>query len=201
MLEPAAPSASTRGLPCDSKVPASTALPAQRIAIAAKTAQPCFVFPTRRPYAYARENGIRRSAKISSRLVNGVGFESGCAEFALSVPPPFVPSSLIASWLANGPPGIDCVAPSSVRASVNPSRLWIAPRATSTSASTIARGRRIRVTARVRSAQKLPIVSLRRRVIPRTSAIATAIPTAAETKFCTASPLICVRWLIVDSPA
>ena len=133
--------------------------------------------------------------------MNGVGFESGCAEFALSVPPPFVPSSLIASWLANGPPGIDCVAPSSVRASVKPSRLWIAPRATSTSASTIESGSRIRVTERVRSAQKLPIVSLRRRVMPRTSAIATAMPTAAETKFWTASPLICVRWLIVDSPA
>ena len=110
--------------------------------------------------------GSASSAKISSRFVNGVGFESGCAEFALSVPPPFVPSSLIASWLANGPPGIDWVAPSSVRASVNPSKLWIAPRATSTSASTIASGRRIRVTARVRSTQKLPIVSLRRRVMP-----------------------------------
>ena len=115
--------------------------------------------------------------------MNGVGFESGCAEFALSVPPPFVPSSLIASWLANGPPGIAWVAPSSVRASVKPSKLWIAPRATSTRASTTERGRRMRVTERVRSTQKLPIVSLRRRVIPRTSAIATAMPTAAETKF------------------
>ena len=132
--------------------------------------------------------------------MNGVGFESGCAEFALSVPPPFVPSSLIASWLANGPPGIACVAPSSVRASVNPSSDWIAPRATSTRASTTASGSRIRVTDRVRSTQKLPIVSLRRRVMPRTRAIATARPTAAETKFWTASPLICVRWLIVDSP-
>jgi hypothetical protein len=30
--------------------------------------------------------------------------------------------------------------------------------------------------------------------------MATAIPTAADTKFCTASPAIWVRWLIVDSP-
>ena len=52
----------------------------------------------------------------------------------------------------------------------------------------------------VRSTQKLPIVSERRRVSPRTSATATEIPTAAETKFCTASPDICVRWAIVDSP-
>ena len=143
---------------------------------------------------------MSRSEKISSRFVNGVGFESGWAELALSVPPPLVPSSLIASWLANGPPGIAWVAPVEVRASVNPSKLWIAPRETSTSATTIDNGSSRRVTARVRSAQKLPIVSLRRRVMPRTSAIATAIPTAAETKFWTASPLICVRWLIVDSP-
>ena len=53
---------------------------------------------------------------------------------------------------------------------------------------------------RVRSTQKLPIVSERRRVSPRTRATATAIPTAADTKFCTVSPAICVRWLIVDSP-
>ena len=49
MLEPTAPIASTRGLPSDSKLPASTALPAQRIAIAAKTAQPWRVSRTSRP--------------------------------------------------------------------------------------------------------------------------------------------------------
>ena len=32
------------------------------------------------------------------------------------------------------------------------------------------------------------------------SAAITAMPAAAETKFCTASPIIWVRWLIVDSP-
>ncbi len=53
---------------------------------------------------------------------------------------------------------------------------------------------------RVRSTQKFPIVSERRRVRPRISATTTAIPTAAETKFCTVSPAICVRWAIVDSP-
>ena len=54
---------------------------------------------------------------------------------------------------------------------------------------------------RVRSTQKLPIVVARLRVSPRTSATATAMPTAAETKFCTVSPAIWVRWLMVDSPA
>ena len=36
--------------------------------------------------------------------------------------------------------------------------------------------------------------------MPRTTAISTAIPTAAETKFWTASPAICVRYDIVYSP-
>ena len=35
---------------------------------------------------------------------------------------------------------------------------------------------------------------------PRISATATAMPPAADTKFCTVSPSICVRWLIVVSP-
>ena len=38
------------------------------------------------------------------------------------------------------------------------------------------------------------------RANPRTSATATAMPTAAETKFCTARPAICTRWPMVDSP-
>ena len=44
------------------------------------------------------------------------------------------------------------------------------------------------------------LAGLRLRANPRTSATATAMPTAAETKFCTASPAICTRWPIVDSP-
>ncbi len=111
-----------------------------------------------------------------------------------------MPSSLIASWLATGPRQSDWLAPSTVAVSALPLRLCTTPWLARTSATSTARGRSTRVVARVRSTQKLPIVSERRRVIPRTSAIATEIPTAAETKFCTASPLICVRWLIVDSP-
>ncbi len=33
------------------------------------------------------------------------------------------------------------------------------------------------------------------------SATATAMPTAADTKFCTTSPAIWVNWAIVSSPA
>ena len=69
------------------------------------------------------------------------------------------------------------------------------------SANTNAIGRRIRTVDRTRSDQKLPIVSASVRVKPRTSAMATAIPTAADTKFWTASPAIWTRWPIVDSPA
>ena len=39
---------------------------------------------------------------------SGVGFSNGCAEFALKNPPPFVPSCLIAIWLAAGPSGTVC---------------------------------------------------------------------------------------------
>ena len=53
---------------------------------------------------------------------------------------------------------------------------------------------------RVRSTQKFPIVSERRRVRPRIRATTTAMPTAAETKFWTVSPAIWVRWAMVDSP-
>ena len=74
------------------------------------------------------------------------------------------------------------------------------PAATNTMAPTTAIGSRMRTTVRVRSTQKLPSRSVRRRAKPRTSAMATAMPTAAETKFCTASPAIWTRWPIVDSP-
>ena len=43
---------------------------------------------------------------------------------------------------------------------------------------------------RVRSTQKLPSWSVLVREKPRTSATATAMPTAAETKFCTVNPAI-----------
>ena len=50
-----------------------------------------------------------------------------------------------------------------------------------------------RITARVTSTQKLPSWSVLDRVKPRIIAIATTSPTAADMKFCTASPDIWVR--------
>jgi len=43
---------------------------------------------------------------------------------------------------------------------------------------------------RVRSTQKLPIVSVCLRAMPRINAAMHAIPVAADTKFCTVSPTI-----------
>ena len=112
-----------------------------------------------------------------------------------------MPISLIASWLATGPPGIDWVWWVTVWTWVKPWRFWTMPSPTKTMAKTNASGRRIRTVVRVRSTQKFPMVRWRRRTRPRIRATTTAIPTAADAKFCTASPSIWVRWLIVDSPA
>ena len=60
-------------------------------------------------------------------------------------------------------------------------------------ATTKDRGSRILRTVRVRSTQKLPRVWARRRASPRIRAAITHMPTAAETKFCTVSPVIWVR--------
>ena len=78
MFAPETPSASTRGLPCDSKVPASAAPPDPEDRHRGEARPSPGACPsTSRPYAYASANGISRSAKISSRFVNGVGFEAG----------------------------------------------------------------------------------------------------------------------------
>ncbi len=90
-------------MPSTSNFVAIAAEPSQSTNIAAKIAQPCRWFPTIRPNAYVSANGISSSASIWTRFVNPVGFSNGCAELALTMPPPFVPSSLIASWLATGP--------------------------------------------------------------------------------------------------
>ena len=71
---------------------------------------------------------MTRIAHVSTKLLNGVEFSNGCAELTLKNPPPLVPSCLIATWLATGPPGISCSgAASTVRAAVKPSKFWITP--------------------------------------------------------------------------
>jgi hypothetical protein len=65
--------------------------------------------------------------------------------------------------------------------------------ATKISAPMTDSGSSSRITARVRSTQKLPSRSVFDRVNPRIIAIATTSPTAADMKFCTARPDIWVR--------
>ena len=79
-------------------------------------------------------------------------------------------------------------------------KLSIAPWLSKTMAKTNERGSRMRTVLRIRSTQKLPMVRDRRRTSARMSATITASPAAADTKFWTARPPICVRWLMVDSP-
>jgi hypothetical protein len=47
----------------------------------------------------------------STKSVSAVGFSNGWAELTLKNPPPFVPSCLIAIWLATGPRAIVCPNP------------------------------------------------------------------------------------------
>ena len=79
-------------------------------------------------------------------------------------------------------------------------RFCTAPIAIRATAAINASGTRTRTVVRTRSAQKLPSRSVRDLVKPRISATATEMPTAAETKFWTARPAICVRWPMVASP-
>ena len=60
-----------------------------------------------RPYMKTSAAGMISTSSISKKLVNCVGFSNGCAELVLKKPPPFVPSSLIASCEATGPIAID----------------------------------------------------------------------------------------------
>ena len=56
---------------------------------------------------------------------------------------------------------------------------------------TIQSGNKIQKTALPKSDQKLPIVVSLFLAMPRNKAIATDMPTAADTKFCTANAAIC----------
>ena len=134
-------------------------------------------------------------------MLSAVGFSNGCAEFALKNPPPFVPTSLIASWNATGPSAIVCLAPSSVVASTLASSVCGTPIASSATATTRLSGSRMYSIARVTSAQALPSDFSPPAAKARLTAHAAAIPVAAERKLCTVSPSICAPWLSVVSPA
>ena len=74
------------------------------------------------------------------------------------------------------------------------------PCETSTSAPTTEIGNNTYSTVRTTSCQKLPKPLPLRPTIPRISATATQMPTAAEAKFCTVSPAIWLKYVSVVSP-
>ncbi len=174
--------------PFSSKIVSAVKETTKIVAMTATIAVPWRVSPTIFPKVRGSENGIASIRITWNALVQAVGSSNGCAEFALKNPPPFVPSILMASCEATGPPGIVCVPPVMVATSWKPAKFWITPPAMRITAVTSERGSSRRRDPRIRSTQRLPIVPVRVRAKPRTSAMATAMPTAAETKFCTASP-------------
>ena len=88
---------------------------------------------------------------------------------------------------------MSCVAPWSVCTTACPENVSGTPWDTSTIAPTTAIGSRMNASERYRSTQKFPSVSGCGCENPRMTAASTAIPTAAEMKFCTARPAIWVR--------
>ncbi len=162
-----------------------------RKVITPSSATPSRTEPTMRPKVRVSETGMTSIRKISTMSEVPFGFSNGCAELALRMPPPFVPSSLIASCDATGARAIVEDRPSGPMTSTPARRLIITPSATSTTAPTAAIGSRIRTQPRVMSTHAFPRRSERARAKPRTTATATASPTAAERKFWTVSPAIC----------
>ena len=82
---------------------------------------------------------------------------------------------------------------SSVVTSLYASKFWMAPWLTKNTANTSDSGTSSQVVMRVTSTQKLPITPVDRAAKPRIRANTTAMPVAADRKFCTARPSICVR--------
>ena len=72
-------------------------------------------------------------------------------------------------------------------------KFWITPWLTSARARISDSGSSTYSVLRTMSVQKLPSVALQWRASPRINANSTAMPVAADTKFCTVSASICVR--------
>ena len=142
------------------------------------------------------------SRKISNQLVHGGGVLErvrgvGVVEAAA------VGAELLDGLLAGtGPPVMVCWPPvERGRRSVPPAKFWISAAGDQHDRA----DERDRQQDAERAADQVDpeVAELARcllRAKPRTSAIATAMPTAADTKFCTARPAICTRWPMVDSP-
>ena len=110
------------------------------IAIAPYSAKPWRGLPIMRPKVTGRAKPMTSSSQFSSRLVQMVGFSNGCAELALTKPPPLVPNSLIASCKAIGPTAMVCEPPKSVWAVAKGAKVCGEPDQTRKSAATMVTG-------------------------------------------------------------
>ncbi len=111
IIDPAAVAAAPRAP--DSAASVTASRPKNSVDITARRVRPCRRSPTSVPNVRVRLTGISRIARISTMFVIGVGFSNGCAELAARMPPPLVPSSLIASCEATGASAFVTVVPSS----------------------------------------------------------------------------------------
>ena len=146
-----------------------------------------------RPKVDVSAAGIRRMKSISTKFESWVGFSNGNAELTLKKPPPLVPSCLIATCEATGPSASVWSSAGERRERLRAGeRLHDALGDEDQRADDRERQQDVE-SVRVRSCQKLPSSLPLRRAKPRITAARTAMPTAAETKFCTASPAIWVK--------
>ena len=78
---------------------------AKTVVLAAKMARPWLLSFTMRPKTNGMAAGTRRIAIHSRKLLKGVGFSKGWAEFTPKNPPPLLPNCLMAICDAAGPMG------------------------------------------------------------------------------------------------
>ena len=170
------------GLAPASAAIATTAPTTKTAAIAAKIAQPWRRSPAMRPNVAVSANGMTRMRSFSSQFVSGVGFSNGWAELALTKPPPLVPSSLIASCDGDRPEG------DRLRGALEGGHALPARRSGLRDALPDEDERRderdrqqdVQHGARQVDPEVADRRSTRRRTMPRISAIAIAMPTAAD---------------------
>src|SRR5580700_3291319 len=96
------------GFPADSAYQARNTPARNNTAIVAHTAQPCDWFLVMRPRYHVSPLPMEKMESICRKLESGVGFSNGCAALALVLPPPLVPSILMATCEAIGPWEMTC---------------------------------------------------------------------------------------------
>src|SRR5271169_1310265 len=96
------------GLPAASAYQAMNTPARNKMVIVTHTAQPCPWFLVMRPRYHVSPLPMLKMDRICKKLESGVGFSYGCAALALVLPPPLVPSILMATCDAIGPWEMSC---------------------------------------------------------------------------------------------